>query len=295
VAGPRYLLVTLHVRRQSQEVQAALRQGGKLNVPARLNAVDAWMLVHVQCQLTGRRYLVDTGATFSLIPHKSSEPQARHPRLIGPGGQPIRCWGEERLQLQFSGRLFMWTFIKAEVTFPILGVDFLRANCLSVSVATNQLTDDSTGDMFCLIEQPSGQTASIMLPANVPEWNKAAGPPIAPPLGGQGATYAAAAARGGDFTFTRKTPPPAAVPSGVDSGRGAAISTASTLHCQPPPKLGRPQSVATLTSIGEIIATFQDVLNPKGDLQRMSDDVAHHLQTRGPPSPPSSGGWTARN
>jgi len=37
------------------------------------------------------------------------------------------------------------------------------------------------------------------------------------------------------------------------------------------------------TSIGEIIATFQDVLNPKGDLQRMSDDVAHHLQTRGPP------------
>ena len=83
------------------------------------------MLVHVQCQLTGRRYLVDTGATFSLIPHKSSEPQARHPRLIGPGGQPIRCWGKERLQLQFSGRLFMWTFIKAEVTFPILGVDFL--------------------------------------------------------------------------------------------------------------------------------------------------------------------------
>ena len=28
---------------------------------------------------------------------------------------------------------------------------------------------------------------------------------------------------------------------------------------------------------------FQDVLNPKGDLQRTSEDVAHHLQTRGPP------------
>jgi hypothetical protein len=41
--------------------------------------------------------------------------------------------------------------------------------------------------------------------------------------------------------------------------------------------------VATPTSIGEIIATFQDVLNPKGDLQGTSDDVAHHLQTRGPP------------
>jgi len=193
-----------------------MRPGGKLDVPAQLNAVAAGMLVHVQCQLTGRLYLVDTGATFSLIPHKSSEPQARHPRLIGPGGKPIRCWGEERLQLQFSGRLFMWTFIKAEVTFPILGVDFLRANCLSVSVATNQLTDDSTGDTFRLIEQPSGHTASIMLPANVQEWNKTACPPVAPPVGGPGATYAAAAARstahqvaaavqGGDFTFTRKS------------------------------------------------------------------------------------------
>ncbi len=64
--------------------------------------------------------------------------------------------------------------------FPILGVDFLRANRLSVSVATNQLTDDSTGDTFRLIEQPSGHTASVMLPANVPEWNKTARPPVAP-------------------------------------------------------------------------------------------------------------------
>ena len=147
------MLVPLQLGQQGQKLQAALRPGGKLTVPARLNAVAAGMLVHVQCQLTGRCYLVDTGATFSLIPHKSSEPQARHLPLISPGGQPIRCWGKERLQLQFSGRLFMWTFLKAEVTFPILGVDFLRANRLSVSVATNQLVDDSTGDTFRLIEQ----------------------------------------------------------------------------------------------------------------------------------------------
>ncbi len=28
---------------------------------------------------------------------------------------------------------------------------------------------------------------------------------------------------------------------------------------------------------------YQDVLNPTGDLNRTTDDVAHHLQTRGPP------------
>jgi hypothetical protein len=158
-----------------------MRPGGKLDIPARLNAVAAGMLFQEQCQLTGRRYLVDTGATFSLIPHKSSEPQARHSRLISPGGQPIRCWGKERLH----SRLFMWTFIKTEVTFPILGVDFLQTNRLSVAVATNQLTNNSTSNTFCLIEQPRGHTASIMLPANVPEWNKTACPPVAPPCGRQ--------------------------------------------------------------------------------------------------------------
>ena len=107
-------------------MQTALHPAGKLTVPARLNAIADGMLVVVQCQLTGRRHLVDMGAMFSLIPHKSSEPQAQHPRLIGPGSQPICC--------------FIWTFIKAEVTFPILGVDFLRANRLSVSV-TKKPTD----------------------------------------------------------------------------------------------------------------------------------------------------------
>jgi hypothetical protein len=52
-----------------------MRPGGKLTVPARLNVDATGMLVHVQCQLTGRRYLVDTRATFSLIPHKSNEPR----------------------------------------------------------------------------------------------------------------------------------------------------------------------------------------------------------------------------
>ena len=96
----------------------------------RLNAVAAGTLVHVQCQLSNRRYLVDTGAAFSLLPHKSHHPPAQQPRLIGPNCQPIRCWGEERLRLQFGGRTFWWTFLKADVTFPILGVDFLRSNRL---------------------------------------------------------------------------------------------------------------------------------------------------------------------
>ena len=100
------------------------------------------MLVHIADQLKDRCYLFYTGASFSLIPHKSTkstDPPAKEPCLIGPNGFRISCWGEEQRQLIFSGPTFEWTFLWADVSFPILGVDFLWANWLFVSVASNQL------------------------------------------------------------------------------------------------------------------------------------------------------------
>ncbi len=103
-----------------------------------------------------------------------------------------------------------------------MGVDFLRANRLSVSMATNQQVDNSTGHTFRLIEQPSGHTASVMLPANVMKGRTEPAPPLVTPhLGSLVATYTAVAACGTpppataegatvvaikreDFTFTRK-------------------------------------------------------------------------------------------
>ena len=125
------------------------------------------MLVNIIDQLTDRRYLVDTGASYCLVPHKSTKPPAKEPRLIGPNGSLIRCWGEERRRLRFSGRTFEWTFLQADVAFPILGVDFLRNNKLMVDVASNTLVDSTTGDTFALSELPSGYTASVVLPGGV--------------------------------------------------------------------------------------------------------------------------------
>jgi hypothetical protein len=118
-------------------------------------------------------------------------------------------------------------------------------------------------------------------------------PRVASPMEGLGATYAAVAAPGtphpataegaaaaairrGDFTFTRKLPPPAAVPGWVDSGRDAAISMPSSLHLQLlMPPLGWQLGMAVPASIEEVLAQFQDVLNLKGDMQCTSDAVAH--------------------
>jgi len=61
--------------------------------------------------------------------------------------------------------MFKWSFLRADVSFTILGVDFLHANKLLVDVAANSLVDSSTSDRFSLTGQPSGHKASIMLPA----------------------------------------------------------------------------------------------------------------------------------
>jgi hypothetical protein len=73
---------------------------GKLERPGRLAAVAAGLLVYIEDDITGRRYLVDTGASYSIWPHMSSKP-ASEPRLFGPAGQQIKCWGEQLLHLIF--------------------------------------------------------------------------------------------------------------------------------------------------------------------------------------------------
>ena len=52
--------------------------------------------------------------------------------MRGAAGQPIPCWGERTLDLSFHGRKFSWTFLLAAVSFPIIGVDFLRHHQLMV-------------------------------------------------------------------------------------------------------------------------------------------------------------------
>ncbi len=118
-------------------------QLGKLACRGLVNAVSPGRLVHVVDQLSHRRFLVDTGASFSVYPHSSASPP-HGPALAGAAGQPIPCWGEKRFQLSFNGRVFNWPFLLAAVQFPILGVDFLRYFGLLVDPAGDRLVDRLT-------------------------------------------------------------------------------------------------------------------------------------------------------
>ncbi len=106
----------------------------------RINAGAPGRLVHIVDETSQRRFLVDTGAAYSIFPYSSPGKQSS-PRLTGADGLHIPCWGERRLSLTFHGRLFVWPFLLAKVQFPIIGVDFLRHFKLLVDPAANRLVD----------------------------------------------------------------------------------------------------------------------------------------------------------
>jgi hypothetical protein len=64
------------------------------------------------------------------------------------------------LSVNFSGKLFQWTFLRAAVQFPILGVDFLHGHPLLVDVAANCVVQKATYRRFFMQASPSGPTAA---------------------------------------------------------------------------------------------------------------------------------------
>ncbi|MFN9909796.1 MAG: hypothetical protein ACK56F_27380 [bacterium] len=115
--------VPLEVRRGGPHLHQALHVDGKLVRRGRINAVAPGRLVHIVDETSQRRFLVDTGAAYSIFPYSSPGKQSG-PRLAGADGLHIPCWGERRLSLSFHGRLFVWPVLLAKVQFPSIGEDF---------------------------------------------------------------------------------------------------------------------------------------------------------------------------
>ncbi len=89
--------------------------------PGAVNTIAPGVLVHVVDQISGWRFLVDTGAAFSIIPHSSSLPASGR-GIVGPTRIPIKCCGEREVQLKLSGRCFKWTFLQLKSRWPSWGL-----------------------------------------------------------------------------------------------------------------------------------------------------------------------------
>ncbi len=124
-AGSWTLHQALAVRRLRLFLGGPLQLAGKWWCRGKLNAVVPRDLLHLTSNISCRRFLVDTGASFSIFPHQSSDPGSS-PALRSPSGEAIPSWGEKKMTVEFSGRRLEWTFLLAKVNFAILGADFLK-------------------------------------------------------------------------------------------------------------------------------------------------------------------------
>ena len=90
---------------------------------------------------SGRRFLVDTGAEVSVLPATNIDTRTNPcgQALQAANGSTIRTYGTRMVPLYIGTRRYEWNFVIANVSRPLLGVDFLRANTFLVDLAGKTL------------------------------------------------------------------------------------------------------------------------------------------------------------
>jgi hypothetical protein len=147
-------------------VHAALLVAGK---PAgrrqQLNSLRAGgILIYINDELSGKPFMVDTGATCSVLPFSSSSPPTG-PKLTGAEGGDIPTWGVRSLSLQFGRRQFDFPFILAAVDKNIVGVDFLAHFKLLVDPSRWLVLDAATLKPVTTAAAPSASSSPSIVAA----------------------------------------------------------------------------------------------------------------------------------
>ena len=105
-----------------------------------------YIAIYYTDRMTGRRFLIDTGAEVSVIPPTVAA--RKHKQEIGlraVNGSPIPIYGTRSITLDLGlRRVFRWIFIVADIQTPILGADFLREYGLLVNLRQGRLLDATT-------------------------------------------------------------------------------------------------------------------------------------------------------
>lgn len=116
--------------------------------------------------ISGRTFLIDTGAQVSLIPatqkDKGRPTTTDSPKLSAANGTAIPSYGIQKSTLSFNRRLFTATLIIADVRRPILGADFLRRHNLLVDLRGQRLIDAKTFNSYACAVEATATVAPII-------------------------------------------------------------------------------------------------------------------------------------
>lgn len=116
----------------------------------------------VRDRRSGRTFLVDCGADFSVFPASAFDKKSRPTSdpLVAANGSLIKTWGKRNVPLLLGrGRPFTQEFYVADVTEPILGADFFIANDLAIDMARRCLIDMS--DLTAIPSKIACQTPAV--------------------------------------------------------------------------------------------------------------------------------------
>ena len=94
-------------------------------------------VLYLTDRCSGTRYLVDTGAGLSVLPPDDVDKphKGKGKSLRAANGSEIVTYSERAVEIDFRfGRTYNWVFHVADVTIPILGIDFLAACKFNINV-----------------------------------------------------------------------------------------------------------------------------------------------------------------
>lgn len=91
--------------------------------------------------------MIDTGADVCVYPRDKicGRRHCTSYELVAANGSPIKTYGTITLNLDFGlKRIFTWNFIVADVTRPIIGVDFLASYGILIDIRNQKLISDNS-------------------------------------------------------------------------------------------------------------------------------------------------------
>ena len=100
-------------------------------------------LIFLPDKLSHKTFLADSGASLSIVPHKSNS-RTTGPKLKSVNGAAIRAWGFKQFTLLIGQTRFVHRFLLADVANPILGIDFFKKFNLVISPPAHAVLFAST-------------------------------------------------------------------------------------------------------------------------------------------------------
>ncbi|XP_039313497.1 uncharacterized protein LOC120359571 [Solenopsis invicta] len=126
------------------------KRDGKLQPPPRTETVGRYgasqSRLHIYDRITGRQFLVDTGAEISILPAMPRDKkQPTEHKLFAANNTVIDTYGERRLTLDLGlRRPIAWNFRVAAVSHAIIGADCLKFYQLVVDLHKRRFIDSKT-------------------------------------------------------------------------------------------------------------------------------------------------------